>query len=995
MKRYRVPLLGLMILALIATVLIVPIGATYIPGLGTTYATTSDNLSAGLHYTEYRTEKDGDAQHGYLFTYTPNASTAVKVASNLSVWGRSTLYNTIQTEQMKGVDVVAGINGDFFSMQTGVPMGVYISEGRLFSSCDDRPALGIRADGSALIGYPDIRLTLSTATETIPISHFNKAPTQYGSYLLDAGFFTSTKSSSSSTEIVIRILEGKVTPSGSLSGIVQAVNTNTSDTDITEDCLVLSVNNRSSQFSDFSKLKLGELVQINISCTPGWEDIVTAFGGGDILLENNMMPNGIVDEDHESLSNPRTAAGITAEGRLLFFAVDGRRSDGVGLTMTDLATTMKSLGCVSALNLDGGGSTTVVLKSGTDGSMITANSPSDGYQRKISTSILFVNTEAVTNIPSTMTMSPASSFMLRGSTRPFTLTVRDTGYNVMQGVLQPGNISYAMSQPGVGMMQNGIFTASAAGTTTVTANAYVAGYPLSATTTVTVVDRLDNFTVTPEAERLPSGERLNLHLMGYLGQTPVYADASAFFFSFGDQTAPNTAPNAIASCNAGYIGRDGYFYAYEGSDGETVTFTVSYVAPGGGPIKSETVSIRVGIEPEIIDGFEDNDTTLGIFAPDVMSTVDYVPGGFRSEKALSLSGYSVIYDTPKVVEAELDRFELWIKGDLFGKAYICVTDCNGIQYDLHYYIAEDYNRIGGWTRLCADLPEEAVSPISIDSLFVSMGAVDILLDELTANYGDVPEIFADIEYSWAKDEILTLYNMGLADGTMDAAGQLYYYPDNILTRAEYAKLLTTLLELDTSPYDPTFVTSDMYASMTGIRFADEAGIPAWALPYIRAVAAEGYMRGTADANGQVSFRAGEFITRLEVMYSVGNVLEEWELKKLQDDYNDRHTPTVFPNLPGITPLPEDPTAPPSFIVGDTAPDTEPEQEEYPTVLPPLDDSILAAFADGQTVPDWAKEQVKRTVHHGIFTAAAAGNLNVQTPVTRAEIAVVFTRLVRS
>ncbi len=59
--------------------------------------------------------------------------------------------------------------------------------------------------------------------------------------------------------------------------------------------------------------------------------------------------------------HPRTAAGITKEGSLILMAVDGRQPGSRGVTLEELASLMHDLGVVEALNLDGGGSTTLVV----------------------------------------------------------------------------------------------------------------------------------------------------------------------------------------------------------------------------------------------------------------------------------------------------------------------------------------------------------------------------------------------------------------------------------------------------------------------------------------------------------------------------------------------------------------------------------------------------------------------------------------------------------
>lgn len=77
--------------------------------------------------------------------------------------------------------------------------------------------------------------------------------------------------------------------------------------------------------------------------------------------------------------HPRTAAGMSQDGRTLYLAVvDGRTTTSVGMTCPELGTLMAELGAWSAINLDGGGSTTMWV--GGEG---VVNSPSDGAQRVV------------------------------------------------------------------------------------------------------------------------------------------------------------------------------------------------------------------------------------------------------------------------------------------------------------------------------------------------------------------------------------------------------------------------------------------------------------------------------------------------------------------------------------------------------------------------------------------------------------------------------------
>lgn len=96
----------------------------------------------------------------------------------------------------------------------------------------------------------------------------------------------------------------------------------------------------------------------------------TAIGAGPILIKNGTIRNSWVEELYDEASGinaitcqPRSAIGVTGDGKLIFFVCEGReQTQGVpGMTLDQLARLMKSLGCVEALNLDGGGSSCMLI----------------------------------------------------------------------------------------------------------------------------------------------------------------------------------------------------------------------------------------------------------------------------------------------------------------------------------------------------------------------------------------------------------------------------------------------------------------------------------------------------------------------------------------------------------------------------------------------------------------------------------------------------------
>lgn len=95
--------------------------------------------------------------------------------------------------------------------------------------------------------------------------------------------------------------------------------------------------------------------------TPSWENNLPEK---DVMLSGPLL---IFNKEIETLDttsftkarHPRTAIGIKANGKIILLTVDGRQENSAGMSLHELTSTMRWLGCVSAINLDGGGSTTL------------------------------------------------------------------------------------------------------------------------------------------------------------------------------------------------------------------------------------------------------------------------------------------------------------------------------------------------------------------------------------------------------------------------------------------------------------------------------------------------------------------------------------------------------------------------------------------------------------------------------------------------------------
>jgi hypothetical protein len=125
----------------------------------------------------------------------------------------------------------------------------------------------------------------------------------------------------------------------------------------------------------------GTRTSLSLETDPPWPGLWQAVGGGPLLVQAGQVNVTAGEErfrpDVTGGARPRSAVGLTATGDLLLLAVQKP-----GLTLSELAGAMLKLGARDAMNLDGGGSTTLVV----EGRVL--NTPGDGYERAVSNALV-------------------------------------------------------------------------------------------------------------------------------------------------------------------------------------------------------------------------------------------------------------------------------------------------------------------------------------------------------------------------------------------------------------------------------------------------------------------------------------------------------------------------------------------------------------------------------------------------------------------------------
>jgi hypothetical protein len=292
------------------------------------------------------------------------------------VAGRDELTDMLRTD--KGASAVAGVNGDFFDIgDTGAPRGVGIDA----SSVLHGPAQGwmksfvLPAQGQASVG----ELPLQATVESLPdlrITNVN-SPTVITHGI---GVYTSRWGTAPGYAVTDGARPADVRQVVIQDGVVVSNTVEvTTGTPIVGRVLIGRGHGavRLNQM-----LPVGTPARVVVSAKDRPQ---LAISGSEILLQN-----GRIQTTDDGELHPRTAVGVdTDTGRILLVVIDGRQDFSRGYTMLELARLMKSLGAEEALNLDGGGSSTMVTMRPT-GRTRVANSPSDGQERQVPNGLALV-----------------------------------------------------------------------------------------------------------------------------------------------------------------------------------------------------------------------------------------------------------------------------------------------------------------------------------------------------------------------------------------------------------------------------------------------------------------------------------------------------------------------------------------------------------------------------------------------------------------------------
>ena len=247
----------------------------------------------------------------------------------------------------KRKNAIVAINGGYFKPQTGVPLGTLMINKKIYTGpIYDRVAMGIFDKGYGMARV-QLKASIRTNIGGFKIDNVNQPR------MLSTHTIVYTRDWGQTTPSTPEYGSQLVVSKGKFVGISE------SSVEIPTDGFVII--GPTKVLEPMSKAKK---IKLCFETSPEWEDVNHIISGGPYLVKDNEI---FVDMTAQKLAsiggrNPRTAIGYTKENDLIMLTADGREGASIGLTLIELANLMKELGCVNAMNLDGGGSTVMYIQ---------------------------------------------------------------------------------------------------------------------------------------------------------------------------------------------------------------------------------------------------------------------------------------------------------------------------------------------------------------------------------------------------------------------------------------------------------------------------------------------------------------------------------------------------------------------------------------------------------------------------------------------------------
>ncbi|MCL5058188.1 MAG: S-layer homology domain-containing protein [Actinobacteria bacterium] len=775
---------------------------------------------------------------------------------------------------------VAAVNADFFQMgESGRPIGMTFRDGRLVSSPplrSDMYGWGITRDGKPLIDLFSFTGKVTAANgKSYSLAGINK-PSYY------VGGDDSAPVTSHENALLMydrqwgETSRGKVGEADSVvevfvsGGIVTDVLVSQAGSKITDGGLVLAGRGLAADFIN-QNIKVGDRISVDFSVNPNGNDLWAGTGGWSLLVEGGKAKSSFPG----SINGPvaRTAVGYTTDGKTLLVVVAEKSSASRGLTLNELAEYMVGLRVEKALNLDGGGSTTLAARPLGEESPVLVNRPQNSAQRLVPTVLGFFSSAPQGSLAGLLIKGPDR--ILPGDDAGYTLKGYDSHFN--PAAVEQGKIKWSVDS-GPGFFTNSTFKSDKGGLTTISAS--YGGRTVTMPVKVLGPGDFKRVVVDPSSIVLQPGKTAALSVKAVGNDDTVY-NLSDRHYSVAVDNKLGTYQGGVfrASDNASAgelkIVFDGISVTVpvniKGDDQAAISFTPGQ--PGQLKLGSCVISIPGGAFSGPVSLTADLNGEMPVPVPERYKMVSAVNVRAAGDTTVLAEPASVEW---KYQPGEAGRMAvIQLTGDMWveipssiyqeeGRISCAVRDLGTLA------LVRDQNPPVSFVDMEGHWAEEIVSGLAGEGIIsgypgnifdpsrqVTRAEFSVMLcrvfgwgpEEGRAGFRDEAAI-----PGWAGGFVMAAYNKGVISGYEDRT----FLPARQVTRAEMAAMVCSALSLEPAKN----VRLDSV-------FRDGGSIDKWAVGPVSAVYATGLMKG----DNENSFRARDRATRAESAVLMDNVLK--------------------------------------------------------------------------------------------------------------------------
>ncbi len=386
-----------------------------------------------------------------------------------------TIYGTNQqlganqsVEKMaKENNAVAAINGDFFIMNAeGAPLGPLMKDKQWISSpapIVGHNAFALTSQNDPSFAYFSLKGSVITQNGAkFPLAGFNK--TNYMENGADGlsnkiNFYDENWNLNKWVGSQLDSYLAVVVQNGRIIELLES----TKPTNIPENGYVLLAHGKGADFLRQNIMfGIGESIQLDYQITPT-DDWSLVLGGHTLLVDQGKRANYTRLYSTVKGNRARTAIGYTQDKSTLYWIVIEQSSESEGMTFEQLSDFMISLGVYQGMNLDGGGSSTLVSRRPGDFTASLINVPKDGWQRSLPTALALYSTapkgslkDIFINLPSFVLKGEKINGQIKGIDNywnPFDMTNLTVQWSSLNDVFTTNGKEITANKLGVGQLK--------------------------------------------------------------------------------------------------------------------------------------------------------------------------------------------------------------------------------------------------------------------------------------------------------------------------------------------------------------------------------------------------------------------------------------------------------------------------------------------------------------------------------------------------------------